>query len=168
LSNNLKVIALLLPFSLLSGCNGTTGSSNAEVSMQSSAPLTNTNSVPTAEAKNPPPATGNAVRVARWSRHPDVPHLLAGLESTLAIANNCLVISHKDTPPTLLIFPYGMGVWDDAKQTFTHDGKVIRIGETIKVGGGTISKPADYLKGTGKYEVPDCGISSFFLVDSID
>jgi hypothetical protein len=174
LLNNLKVIALLLPFSLLSGCNGTTGSGNSEVSMPSNAPTTNTTNVPTtnttsvstAEAKNPPPVTGDAVRVARWSRNPNSGSRLAVLEGKLAIANNCLAMNHEDAHPTLPIFPYSIGVWDDAKRTFTHDGKVIKIGTPIKVGGGTIQNLND-LKGSGKYYVPDCGITSFFLVDSL-
>jgi predicted small secreted protein len=165
LSNKLKVIALLLSVSLLSGCNGTTGSGNSEVSIQSNAPPKNTTSVPTAEAKNPPPATGgNTVRVARWSRDPNGSSMLALLDGTLGIANNCLVITNKDFPPTLLIFPYDSGVWDDAKRSFTYRGKVIGIGEPISVGGGTIPN-LDRLKGV-KYDVPDCGkIGSLFLVD---
>ncbi len=166
MSNKLKVIAVLLPISLLSGCNGTTGSSNSEVSTQSSAPPTNTANVPTTEAETPSPATGGAVRVARWSKKPNVGNMLAPLGGTLAIANNCLVRNSQDGRPTLLIFPYGIGVWDDAKQTFTHDGKVIRIGETIEVVGGTISNP-EFLKANGKYDVPNCGITSLFLVEFI-
>jgi hypothetical protein len=112
LLNNLKVIALLLPFFLLSGCNGTTGSSNSEGSMQSSAPPTT--SVPTAAAKNPPPAAGDAVRVARWSPFPNGPRMTARNGGTLAIVNNCLVITNQAGLPTLVIFPYDNGVWDDA------------------------------------------------------
>jgi hypothetical protein len=163
LSNNQLVCALLLLVSLLTACNGTTGSGNSEVSMPSNGPPTNTTSVPTAEAENSPPATGDAVRVARWSRNPNSASMLAVKVGTLAIANNCLVMNNKDAPPALLIFPYRSGVWDDAKRSFTYDGKVIGIGEPIKVGGGKI-ETLDELKQRGKYEVPDCGITDFFLV----
>jgi hypothetical protein len=83
---------------------------------------------------------------------------------SLAVVNNCLVISSKDAPPILPIFPYGTGVWDDAKQTFTYRGKVIRIGETIETGGGGIQ--LDTLKEMRiKYDVPDCGVTNFVLVN---
>jgi len=131
--------------------------------MQSNGPPTNTTSVPTAEADNPSLSAGKAVRVARWSRDPKGGSLLALQEGTLGIANNCLVMNSKDAPPTLLIFPYGSGVWDDAKRTFTFEGKVIRIGEPIKVGGGS-TQNLDKLKAYGKYDVPDCGINNFFQV----
>jgi hypothetical protein len=133
--------------------------------MQSNSPSTNTTSVSTAEAKNPPPATGNAVRVARWSRNPNGPIMAARNVGTLAIVNNCLVMSNKDAPPTLVIFPYHNGVWDDATRTFTYEGKVITIGEPIEVGGGSIQN-FDYLKANGKYDVPDCGITELFLVST--
>ena len=138
--------------------------SNAPPTNTTNAPTTNTTSIPTAEAENPSPATGYAVRVARWSRDPNGLSMLAPLVATLGIANNCLVMTNKDFPPTLLIFPYGSGVWDDAKRSFTYKGKVIGIGESIRVGGGTIPN-LDRLKGV-KYDVPDCGkIGSLFLVD---
>jgi hypothetical protein len=83
---------------------------------------------------------------------------------SLAVVNNCLVISSKDAPPILPIFPYGTGVWDDAKQTFTYRGKVIRIGETIETGGGGIQ--LDTLKEMRiKYDVPDCGVTNFLLAN---
>jgi hypothetical protein len=134
--------------------------------MQSNGPPKNTTSVPTAEAENPPPATGDAVRVARWSRNPNSATMLAVQAGTLAIANNCLVMNNKGAPPTLLIFPYRSGVWDDAKRTFTFKGKVIGIGEPIKVVGGSIQN-LDDLKATGKYDVPDCGITNLFLVSFV-
>jgi hypothetical protein len=173
LSNKLKVIALLLLVSLLSGCNGTTGSGNLEVGMQSNSPptnttripTTNTSSVPISEAENPAPTMGNAVRVARWSRNPDTMSMLAVRVGKLAIANNCLVMNNEDARPTLLIFPYRSGIWDDAKRTFTFEGKVIRIGEPIEVSGGNIGKNFDYLKANGKYYVPDCGITELFVVN---
>jgi hypothetical protein len=168
LSNKLKVIALFLSVSLLSGCNGTTGSGNQETTMQGNGQPANTTTVPTAKPENPTPATGDAVRVARWSKDPRSASFLAPLGGTLAIANNCLVMSNKDAPPTLLILPYSSGAWNDAKRTFTtHDGKVIAIGKPIKVVGGTIPN-LDFLKGFAKYDVPDCGMSWLFLVDSID
>jgi hypothetical protein len=165
LLNKLKVIALLL-VSLLFGCNGTTGSGSQETTMQNNGQSANTTSVPTAEAKNFPPATGDAMRVARWSRNPEGPSMQALLGGTLGIANNCLVSTNKDARPTLLIFPYGSGVWDGARRSFTYKGKMIGIGEPIRVGGGTIQN-LDVLKwkGTGKYDVPDCGTTSLFLVD---
>jgi hypothetical protein len=70
-------------------------------------------------------------------------------------------MNHKGFGPTLLIFPHDSGVWDGAKRTFTYEGKVIRIGETIEVGGRFIEN-LDYLKAYGKYDVPDCGINNFF------
>jgi|GEM_PF-6828053 len=130
--------------------------------MQSNSPPTNITSSPTAEAKTPPPATGNAVRVARWSKDPNGGSLLAPLKGTLAIVNNCLV-QDRDGRNTVLIFPYNRGVWDGAKQTFTYEGKVIRIGEPIRVGGRFIEN-LDQLKAYGKYDVPDCGINNFFQV----
>jgi hypothetical protein len=161
LSNKLKFIASLLSVSLLSGCNGTTGSGNAEVGMQSNAPPTNTGTVPTAKPENPTPATGDAVRVARWSRHPNGPVPLAPLKGRLAVVNNCLVTNDSKGNPILLIFPYDRGVWDDAKQTFTFEGKVIKIGEPIELTGGSIQN-LDDLKAFGKYDVPDCGANYFF------
>ena len=130
--------------------------------MLCNAPPTNTTSIPTAEAENPPPVAGEAVRVARWSRNPNGLIMAALKVGTLAIVNNCLVMSNKDAPPTLLIFPYRNGVWDDAKRTFTYEGKVIGIGSPIKVGGGRIQN-FDYLKANGKYDVPDCGITDFWV-----
>jgi hypothetical protein len=130
--------------------------------MQSNAPPTNTTSAPTAVAENSPPAAGDAVRVARWSQ-PDREGMDALNGGTLDIVNNCLVMTNQDAPPILPIFPYGIGVWDDAKQTFTFEGKVIRIGETIQVGGGRIPD-FEWLKETGKYYDPDCGIKSLWLV----
>jgi hypothetical protein len=153
----------VLLVSLLTACNGATGNGHSEVSMQSNGPPTNKTSIPTAEAKNPPPTASNTVRVARWSRDPNGSSMLALLDGTLGIANNCLVITNKGFPPTLLIFPYDSGVWDDAKRSFTYRGKVIGIGEPISVGGGTIPN-LDRLKGT-KYAVPDCGTTSLFLAN---
>jgi hypothetical protein len=166
LSSKLKVIALLLLVSLLFGCNRTTGSGSQETTMQSNGQSANTTSVPIAEAKNPPPAKRDTMRVARWSRNPNSVSMTALKVGTLGIANNCLVMNNKGGRPTLLIFPYGSGVWDDAKRSFTYDGKVIRIGEPIRVGGGSIQN-LDTLKWkeTGKYDVPDCGITDLFLVD---
>lgn len=149
--------------SLLSGCNETTGSGSQENTIQGNR-QPNTTSVPTAKADNPSLSAGNAIRVARWSRDPKGGSLLAVLKGRLGIANNCLVMQdHQGAPPILLIFPYDSGVWDDAKRTFTYEGKVIRIGETIKVGGGSIQNP-DSLKEYGKYELPDCGANHFFRV----
>jgi hypothetical protein len=134
--------------------------------MQSNSPATNTTNIPTTEAENPSPAVSDAVRVARWSRNLDGPAPLAPLKGRLAIVNNCLVIqNHQGDPPTLLIFPYDNGVWDDAKRTFTFGGKVIRIGEFIEVTGGSI-KNRDHLKAFGKYDVPDCGTNNLFQVFS--
>jgi hypothetical protein len=173
LLNKLKVIALLLSVSLLSGCNGITGSGDSEVSMQSNAsptntanvPTTNTTSVPTAKSENSSPVAGDVVRVARWSKDPNGPSMTARMVGTLATVNNCLVMNNKGSRPTLLIFPYHSGVWDDAKQTFTFESKVIGIGERIEVGGGTILDIDSFLKRTGKkYDVPDCGITDFFVV----
>jgi hypothetical protein len=162
LLNNLKVIALLLSVSLLSGCNGTTDSGIQETTMQGNGQPANTTTVPTTGAENPTPSTGDAVRVARWSRNPNGPIMAARNVGTLAVVNNCLVTSHKSAPPTLLIFPYNRGVWDDTKRTFTYEGKVIRLGETIEVGGGRIQN-FDYLKDNGKYDVPDCGTTDFWV-----
>jgi predicted small secreted protein len=167
LSNKLKVIALLLLVSFLSGCNGTTGSGNQETTMQDNGQPVNTTSEPIAEAKNLPSAKGGAVRIARWSRNPNGPSMAAVLVGKLGIVKNCLVVNNEDAPPTLLIFPYGTGVWDDAKRRFTYAGKVIGIGKPIKVGGGTINPNLDYLKGTGKYDVPDCGTTNLFLVSDV-
>jgi hypothetical protein len=159
LSNNQLVCALLL----LTACSGVTGGGNKEVGVQSNSPPTSTTSIPTAEAKNPPSATGDALRVARWSKDPKGGSLLAPLKGPLDIANNCLVMNHKGVGPTLLIFPYHSGVWDSAKRTFTYEGKVIGIGEPIQVGGRFIDN-LDKLKAYGKYDVPDCGINNFFQV----
>jgi hypothetical protein len=132
---------------------------------QSNSPATNTTSIPTAEeAENPPPAAGDAVRIARWSRDPKGGSLLAPLKIRLAIVNNCLVgQNHQSDPPSLLIFPYDKGVWDDTKRTFTFEGKVIGIGEFIEVTGGA-RQNLDELKEFGKYDVPDCGANYFFQV----
>jgi hypothetical protein len=129
--------------------------------MQSNSPPTNTPSIPTAEAKNPPPPTGNAVRVARWSKNPKSGSLLVPLDGTLAIVNNCLVVKYWDVYTTVVVFPYHKGVWNSAKRTFTYQRKVIRIGEPISVGGQFLQN-LDRLKKYGKYDVPDCGINSFF------
>jgi hypothetical protein len=131
--------------------------------MQRKVQPTNTTSIPTAEAKNPPSATGDALRVARWSKDPKGGSLLAPLKGPLDIANNCLVMNHKGVGSTLLIFPYHSGVWDSAKRTFTYEGKVIGIGKPIQVGGRFIPN-LDYLKAYGKYDVPNCGINNFFQV----
>ncbi len=129
---------------------------------KSNGPPKNTTSVPIVKAENPSPTASEALRVARWSRNPNGPSMSARRVGTLAIFNNCLVMSNKDAPPTLLIFPYRSGVWDDAKRTFTHEGKVIGIGERIEVGGGSIQN-FDYLKANGKYDVPDCGVTDFWV-----
>jgi hypothetical protein len=129
--------------------------------MKSNGSTTKATSVPSAPTDET--LAGDAVRVARWSRDPNAPALLAPLKGTLAIVNNCLVMSNKDARPTLLIFPYRSGVWDDAKRTFTLEGKVIRIGELIEVTGGSI-QDLDRLKAFGKYDVPNCGITDFFQV----
>ncbi len=131
--------------------------------MQSNSPPTNTPSIPTAEAKTPPSATGKAVRVARWSKNPKWGNLLVPLKGTLAIVNNCLVVKYPNLRTTVLVFPYYKGVWNGAKRTFTYEGKVIRIGEPISVGGAFLQN-LDKLKEYGKYDVPDCGINSFFQV----
>ncbi len=124
--------------------------------MQSNSPPTNT----PAEAKNPPLATGNAVRVPRWSKDPESPSPLLGLEGTLAIVNNCLVVKQK-LGNTVVVFPDYKSVWDGAKRTFTYERKAIRIGEPISVIGQSLQN-LDELKDYGKYDVPDCGINSFF------
>jgi hypothetical protein len=163
LLNNLKVIALLLAVSLLSGCNGTTGSSIQETTMQSNGQPENTTTVPTAGAKNPTPATSDSVRVARWWPNPKGARMVAAGRGTLGVVNNCLV-ANPGSHPRLLIFPYGSGVWDEAKQTFTYQEKVIRIGETIFFGGGSID--LNTLKEAGiKYDVPDCGVTDLFLAN---
>jgi hypothetical protein len=164
LLNNLKFIALLLAVSLLYGCNGTTGSSNSEVGMQSNGPTTNTTNVPIAKPENPSPAAGDTVRIARWAKERNWPSMTALNVAKLGIVNNCLVLTNEDSSPTLPIFPYYDGVWDEAKRTFTYEGKVIRIGETIRVGGGTITDIDDFLKRAEvKYYVPDCGITNFWV-----
>jgi hypothetical protein len=159
LLNKLTVIVLLLSVSLLSGCNKTTGNDNSEVGMQSEAP--NTTSIPMPMAKNSPPAVGDPVRVARWSQSEHRVGMDVGLTGTLAISNNCLVVTTLDSAPTLLIFPYGVGVWDNAMQTLTLDGKVMRIGETILLRGGPITS-FDVVK-EAKYYDPGCGIKSLWL-----
>jgi hypothetical protein len=131
--------------------------------MQSNSPPTNITSSPTAEAKTPRALADKAVRVARWSKDPNGGSLLAPLKGTLAIVNNCLVMKHLDFHTTVLVFPYNRDVWDDAKQTFTYEGKVIRIGEPIFVGGRFLQN-LEQLKEYGKYDVPDCGINNFFQV----
>ena len=155
---------MLLWLSLLTPCPSATGGDNRSVNMQSNSPPTNTPSIPTAEAKTPPPATGKAqVRVARWSKKPKSASLLAPLDGPLAIVNNCLVMKHVAFHTTVLVFPYNRGVWNNAKQTFTFDGKVIRMGEPIFVGGQFLQN-LDKLKEYGKYDVPNCGINRFFQV----
>ncbi len=162
LKNNQLFRALLLLVSLLTPCPSATGGDNRSVNMQSNSPPTNTTSIPTAEAKTPPPATGNAqVRVARWSKDPKSGSLLAPLTGSLAIVNNCLVVKYGGVNTTVVVFPYNSGVWNDTKRTFTYQGKVIRIGEPISVGGRFLQN-LDRLKEYGKYDVPDCGINSFF------
>jgi hypothetical protein len=161
LLNNQLFSAFLLPLSLLISCQGTTGGGNTKVNMQSNNPPTNTPSIPAAEAKTPPPATGKAVRVARWSRNPKLPAPLAPLNGTLAIVNNCLVVKYGDVNTTVVVFPYRNAVWNDAKRTFTYEGKVIRIGEPISLTGQYLQN-LDRLKEYGKYDVPDCGINGFF------
>jgi hypothetical protein len=105
----------------------------------------------------------DALRIARWTRPANGESLPAPGGGKLAIVNNCLVI-HNGISPSLPVFPYDKGVWDDTKQTFTYKGKVIRTGETIEVMGGTISDMDSFLKATGrKYDLPDCGITSWFL-----
>jgi hypothetical protein len=161
LSNQL-VCALLLLVSLLTACNGTTDNGNTEVGMQNNTPPTSKASVPTTKADNPTPVTGDTVRVARWAKGPNWGSFTAHLVGTLDVVNNCLVIRMEGSPPMLPIFPYDYGVWDGAKQTFTYEGKVIRIGETIDTGGGTIQ--LSFLKEAGvKYDIPDCGINEFWL-----
>ncbi len=129
--------------------------------MQSNAPPTT--SIPTAMAKNSPPAADDPVRVARWSKSPMQPVMDALLTGKLAIANNCLVVTTSASSPWLPIFPDDKGVWDDAKQTFTYEGKVMRIGETIQVGGGNIGS-FEPLKTSGqKFYDPGCGIKSLWL-----
>jgi hypothetical protein len=163
LLNKLKVIALLLLASWLSGCNQTIGSGGQETITQGNDQSANTTSVPTTKAENPTPATGDSVRVARWWP-PSRARMAAAGRGTLGVVNNCLVITYKDSSPTLPIFPYDSGVWDDVKQTFTHRGKVIRIGETIFFGGGSIDLST--LKEAGiKYDVPDCGVTDLFLAN---
>jgi hypothetical protein len=162
LSNKLRIIALLLPVSLFSGCNGTTDSGNSEVSVQSNSPTTTTTSSPIAGVENPSPTTNKAVRIARWSRDPNGLLMSALHGGSLAIVNNCLVVTNKDMPPFLPIFPYDEGVWDDATQTFTFHGKVIRIGSPIQFGGGTLPN-FEWLKVRGKYDVPDCGITHLWV-----
>lgn len=159
MSNNQLACALLLLVSLLTACNGTTDSGRPEASIRSKG--LPTASTPTVEADDPSLSAGNVVRVARWSANG--PSMLALKEGILAVVNNCLVMNNMDAPPTLLIFPYRIGVWDDAKRSLSYDGKVIKIGEPLKVGGGKI-ETLDELKQGGKYEVPDCGITDFFLV----
>jgi hypothetical protein len=88
------------------------------------------------------------------------------VQGRLTIADNCLAVKVPGVGLMLPIFPYSMGIWDDAKQTFTHNGKVISIGDPIRIVGGTIPSPAHYFKGTTKYDVPDCGLG-FFLVDGL-
>jgi hypothetical protein len=162
LLNNQLVSFLPLLVSLLSACNGTTGGGNPEVSVQSNAPSTNTTSIPTPNAENLPPATGDAVRVPRWSRDPKAPVLLAPLTIRLAIVNNCLVgQNNPGDPPALVLFPYDKGVWDDTTRTFTFGDQVIRIGEFIELTGGSLQN-FDELKVHGKYYVPDCGANYFF------
>jgi hypothetical protein len=163
LLNSLKVIALFLSVFLLYGCNGTTDSGTQETTMQGSGQPENTSTVPAAEAENSSSATGDAVRVARWWPNPKGAFPLAPLKGRLAVVNNCLVMSNKDVPPMLPIFPDGIGVWDDAKQTFTFKGKVIGIGETIEAGGGRILDLNTLKKAGIKYDVPDCGTTNFWL-----
>jgi hypothetical protein len=194
LLNNQLVCTFLLLVSLLTACSETTGGGKTEISTQSNSPATNTTSIPTTEAENLPPATGDAdtqsnspatnttsiptaeeaenplpaagdtVRIARWSRDPKGGSLLAPLKIRLAIVNNCLVgQNHQGDPPSLLIFPYDKGVWDDTKRTFIFEGKVIGIGEFIEVTGGA-RQNLDELKEFGKYDVPDCGANYFFQV----
>jgi hypothetical protein len=162
LLNKLKVIALLLLASWLSGCNQTIGSGGQETITQGNDQSANTTSVPTTKAENPTPATGDSVRVARWWP-PSRARMAAAGRGTLGVVNNCLV-TDPGPHPRLLIFPYGSGVWDEAKQTFTYQEKVIRIGETIFFGGGSIDLST--LKEAGiKYDVPDCGVTDLFLAN---
>jgi hypothetical protein len=141
----------------------TTNTTNIPPKNTTSVPPKNTTSILTAKAGNPSPVAGGAVRVARWSRDPGGPIPAIPLSVvTLGIVNNCLVIINKDAPPTLPIFPYHNGVWDDAKRTFTYEGQVVRIGESIKVGVWSIQN-FDYLKANGKYDVPDCGTTNFVV-----
>jgi hypothetical protein len=156
LLNNQLFRALLLLVSLLTACHGTTGGGNT-----SNSPSTNTPSIPTAKAKNPPSPTGNAVRVARWSRNPEGPALLVPLDGPLAIVNNCLVVKDDDVHTTVVVFPYRNAVWNDATRTITYYGNVIKIGSPISLSGRFLQN-LDRLKEYGKYDVPDCGINSFF------
>jgi hypothetical protein len=163
LLNNQKTIALFLSVSLLYGCNGTIGNGIKQTTVQGNGQPENTTTVPTAGVENPTPGMGDAVRVARWWPQSRARMAAAG-RGTLSVVNNCLVITYKDSSPTLPIFPYDSGVWDDVKQTFTHGGKVIRIGETIFFGGGSID--LNTLKEAGiKYDVPDCGVTDLFLAN---
>jgi hypothetical protein len=138
--------------------------------MQSNSPTINTSIVATPEAENPSQKTGDTLRIARWARERNWPSMSALNVTKLGIVNNCLVLTNetgssiKASSSMLPIFPYYDGVWDEAKRTFTYEGKVIRIGETIRVGGGGIIDIDDYLKRAKvKYYVPDCGITNYWV-----
>ncbi len=165
MSNKLKATAILLPVSLfLLGCKGAAGSGSHETTMQVNGQPANTTSVPIAKPENPSPAAGDVVRVARWGKERSWPSMTALNVGKLGIVNNCMVIINEVGPPTLPIFPYYNGVWDNAKRTFTYEGQVVRIGETIRVGGGAIQDVNAFFKRVGvKYYLPDCGTNSFWV-----
>jgi hypothetical protein len=100
------------------------------------------------------------VKLGRWTKIG--PSLLARKTGMLTVRDGCLMIDNANGPATLPLFPYE-ATWDASTQTLSYSGSTYRVGDTITVGGGAISREslAQY---PGRKDVPECGQADLFLI----
>ena len=107
--------------------------------------------------------------VARWTPGPTP--LTSNWTGELQLLDGCIAVGSRQM---LLLFPYGEGEWNNARQTLSYDGKSYAIGDRISLKGDAIrlfvdGGKAEYQSDSadlGKHDFRSCNGYEIFRVDS--
>lgn len=107
--------------------------------------------------------------LARWTPGPTP--LTSNWTGDLRLLDGCIAVGSRQM---LLLFPYGEGEWNNARQTLSYDGKSYAVGDRISLKGDTIrlfvdGGKAEYQSDSadlGKHDFRSCNGYEIFRVDS--
>jgi hypothetical protein len=100
-----------------------------------------------------------ALKIAYWT--PSEGLMAAQTTGRLAIRSGCLVLEAGRAH--LLVLPKGQFEWTQSTQHLTFGNRLYRVGDTISLAGGSVSKDLARWLGRRPSNIPECGLSYYFL-----